>query len=137
MNRVCIVGRMTRDAEARTTTTGKQVCEFSVAVDSNKETAYFFRVKAWGKTSDFVTTYLGKGRLVAIDGRLEQRRYTKSDGSNGEAIEIVADHVQGLDRRPDGDPPSRAHEADPPYQHAGGASQDPGNPPDWDPFADD
>lgn len=110
INRVVIVGRLTRDPELRTTTTGKQVASFGVAVDDpfNKEHTNFFTASAWGTTADFVVKYLTKGRLVAVDGRLSQRKYTTQDGQNREAVEIVADRVQGLDRPKDG-----AGEADP------------------------
>jgi single-strand DNA-binding protein len=104
INRVVLVGRLTRDPELRTTTTGKSVCDFSIAVGKRiKPTdgspdADFFRVNAWGQTAEYVSNYLHKGRLVAVDGRLQSRKYTANDGSNREVIEVVADSVQGLDR---------------------------------------
>jgi single-strand DNA-binding protein len=104
INRVVLVGRLTRDPEMRTTNTGKNVAEFSIAVNKKfkpqdgSPDADFFRVKAWGQTAEYVTNYLNKGRLVAIDGRIEQRKYQASDGTNREIFEIVADSVQGLDR---------------------------------------
>lgn len=110
INRVVLVGRLTRDPELRTTTTGKNVVEFSIAVtkkfkpQDGSPDADFFRIKAWGQTADYVSNYLTKGRLVGVDGRLEQRRYVASDGQNREVIEIIADNVQGLDRpREDGE----------------------------------
>jgi single-strand DNA-binding protein len=104
INRVVLIGRLTRPPEMRTTTTGKNVVEFSIAVtkrikpQDGSPDADFFRIKAWGQTAEYVANYLDKGRLVAVDGRLEQRRYTASDGQNREVIEIVAENVQGLDR---------------------------------------
>ncbi|HZH97626.1 MAG TPA: single-stranded DNA-binding protein [Fimbriimonadaceae bacterium] len=104
VNRVVLIGRLTRDPELRTTTTGKSVVEFSIAVNKRMKPqdgspdADFFRVKAWGATAEYVSNYLTKGRLVAVDGRLEQRRYTANDGQNREVIEVVAENVQGLDR---------------------------------------
>lgn len=104
LNRVVLIGRLTRDPELRTTNTGKNVCDFSIAVDKRfkpsdgSATADFFRVSAWDKTAEFVANYLHKGRLVAVDGRLQSRKYTASDGSNREVVEIVAENVQGLDR---------------------------------------
>lgn len=104
MNRVVLIGRLTRDPELRTTTTGKNVVEFSIAVNKRikpqdgSPDADFFRCKAWGQTADFVANYLTKGRLCAVDGRLEQRRFQGSDGQNREIIEVVAENVQGLDR---------------------------------------
>lgn len=104
INRVVLVGRLTRDPELKTTTTGKNVVDFSIAVDKKfkpndgSPTADFFRVTAWDKTAEFVANYLSKGRLVAVDGRLQSRKYQASDGTNREVVEVVADNVQGLDR---------------------------------------
>src|SRR2546423_6253423 len=107
ITRVVLVGRLTGAPELRTTTTGKSVCEFSIAVQKRMKPqdgspdADFFRVNAWEKTAEYVSNYLTKGRLVAVDGRLQSRKYTASDGTNREVVEIVADSVQGLDRPKD------------------------------------
>ena len=104
INRVVLVGRLTRDPELRTTTTGKSVCDFSIAVQKRMKPtdgspdADFFRVNCWEKTAEYVSNYLHKGRLVAVDGRLQARKFTDKDGNNREMVEIVADTVQGLDR---------------------------------------
>lgn len=100
VNRVVLIGRLTRDPEIRTTTTGAKVAEFSLAVDKrNKdEGANFFRIKAWGNQAEYVSNYLTKGRLVAIDGRLDWRKWQDKEGQNRETIEVVAESVQGLDR---------------------------------------
>ena len=102
-NRVVVVGRLTRDPELRTTSTGKDVVEFSIAVNkrikpADGADADFFRVKAWGQTASYVGEYIGRGRLVAVDGRLESRKYTDKDGNAREIVEIVADNVNALDR---------------------------------------
>ena len=108
LNRVTLIGRMVRDPELRTTNTGKNVVEFTIAVDKrlkptdpNQPTADFFRCKAWNQTADFVSNYGGKGRLTAVDGRLETRKYVDKDGNNREIVEIVADNVNLLDRARD------------------------------------
>ena len=108
LNRVTLIGRMVRDPELRTTNTGKNVVEFSIAVDkriksqdANAPTADFFRVTAWNQTADYVSNYGGKGRLTAVDGRLQSRKYVDKDGNNREAVEIVADNVNLLDRARD------------------------------------
>jgi single-strand DNA-binding protein len=80
------------------------VCDFSIAVQKRVKPqdgspdADFFRVNVWGATADYVSNYLTKGRLVGVEGRLQSRRYTTSDGTNREVVEVVADNVQGLDR---------------------------------------
>jgi len=115
VNRVILIGRMVRDIEMRTTTSGKNVTDFSIAV--NKRTkpqdgspdADFFRCIAWDKTAEFLSNYAGKGRLVAVEGRLQSRKYTASDGTNREVVEVVADNVQLLDRpRDDAGAPAQA-----------------------------
>ena len=142
INRVVLVGRLTRDPELRTTNTGKSVVSFSIAVDkrfkSNRDgdaTADFFRIQAWDKTAEFVANYLSKGRLVAVDGRLESRKYTDKDGNNREVIEVIADNVQGLDRPRDDGPGGGGGGA----MTGGGSSAGGAAPPadEYDPFADE
>lgn len=110
LNRITLCGRLTRDPELRTTSTGKDVVEFSIAVNkrikpADGADADFFRVKAWGQTASYVGEYIGRGRLVSVDGRLESRKYTDKEGNSREIVEIVADNVNALDRpREDAEP---------------------------------
>ena len=140
INRVVLIGRLTRDPEHRTTTTGKSVCDFSIAVQKRikpqdgSPDADFFRVTAWGNQADFVSNYLHKGRLVAVDGRLQSRKFTASDGTNREVVEVVADNVHGLDRPRD--------DAGAPAGAGAGAGAHPAGEPapaadEYDPFADE
>lgn len=137
INRVVLIGRLTRDPELRTTTTGKSVCDFSIAVTKRiKPTdgspdADFFRVNAWGTTAEFVSNYLHKGRLVAVEGRLQSRKYTTTDGQNREVVEIVADNVQGLDRPRDDAPGGEPRAGVAAVAATTDASLD-----EYDPFAD-
>lgn len=134
INRVVLVGRLTRDPELRQTTSGKSVCDFSIAVNKRVKPsdgspdADFFRVNCWDKTAEYVANYLAKGRLVAVDGRLSARKYTASDGTNREVVEIVADNVQGLDRPRD--------DAGAPAAGAAGGKSVPSDA-EYDPFADE
>ncbi len=134
LNRAVLIGRLTRDPELRTTQTGKSVCSFAIAVNKRSKPtdgspdADFFNISAWEKTAEYVSNYLTKGRLVAVEGRIATRKYTGSDGVNREVFEIIADSVQGLDR-PRDDAPGQAVTA--------GA---PGSAPkadEYDPFADE
>jgi len=108
VNRVILIGRLVRDPELRTTNSGKSIASFSIAVDKRikpsdgSPTADFFRVKAWNQTADYISNYGVKGRLVAVDGRLETSKFTDKEGQNREVIEIVADNVNLLDRAKDG-----------------------------------
>ncbi len=104
-NRVVLVGRVAREPDHRTTATGKSVVELQIAVkkrmkpsDPSERDADFFRVKGFNSVADFVHGYVTKGRLIAVDGRLEARRFTDKDGNPREIIEIVADNLQALDR---------------------------------------
>jgi single-strand DNA-binding protein len=139
INRVVLVGRLTRDPELRTTTTGKSVCDFSIAVSKRvkptdgSSDADFFRVNCWERTAEYVSNYLHKGRLVAVDGRLQSRKYTASDGTNREVVEIVAENVQSLDRPKDDDGGAKAAGAPRAAVAAGSVpSAD-----EYDPFADE
>ena len=139
INRVVLVGRLVRDPELRTTTTGKSVTSFTIAVtkrfkpQDGGQDADFFRVTAWEKTAEFVANYLTKGRLIAIDGRIQSRKYTTKEGVEREVVEVVAESVQSLDRPrdDDGNRGGAAPSSDP-EPVAVGASED-----EYDPFADD
>lgn len=100
-NRVILVGRLTRDPEIRTTPEGITVARFRIAVNRltrGEEQADFFDVVAWRNQADFVANYLGKGRLVLVEGRLQNRSWTAQDGTRRSTVEIVALTVRGLDR---------------------------------------
>jgi single-strand DNA-binding protein len=135
INRVVLIGRLVRDPELRSTTTGKSVVDFSIAVSKRiKPTdgspdADFFRVVAWNQTAEYVSSYLTKGRLVGVEGRLQSRKYQGSDGQNREVVEVVADSVQGLDRARDDDGNSGSRPAN--SSSAPPAAED-----EYDPFAD-
>ena len=116
LNRVILVGRLVADPEHRMTQTGKGVANLRVAVDRKgreKETD-FFDVTAWGQSADFASTYLSKGRLVAIEGRLQVRQYTDKDNQQRKVWEVVADTIQPLDSgktREQGQPGQSANSA--------------------------
>ncbi len=141
LNRVVLIGRLVRDPELRTTNTGKNVCDFTIAVDKRfkptdgSPTADFFRVNSWDKTAEFVANYLHKGRLVAVDGRLQSRKYTASDGTNREVVEIVAENVQGLDRPRDDAGGGGGGGGEPVAAAVGGAAAPSAD--EYDPFADE
>lgn len=143
INSVVLIGRLTRDPELRTTTSGKSVCDFSIAVSKRVKPsdgspdADFFRVNCWDKTAEYVSNYLHKGRLVAVEGRLQSRKYVASDGTNREVVEIVANNVQSLERPRDdaGAPAGEGYSpggSRPATPAAAAPSAD-----EYDPFADD
>ncbi len=100
INQVVLMGRLTRDPEQRTTTTGKTIASFSIAVDrgGQDDQADFFEVTAWEKLGDLVIQYLGKGRRVLVQGRLRQDSWDdKETGKKRSRVEITATDVTFLD----------------------------------------
>lgn len=100
INQVIIMGRLTRDPEMRTTTTGKTIASFSLAVDrqGQDDQADFFDVTAWEKLGELVNQYLSKGRRCLVQGRLRQDSWDdKETGKKRTRIEVVATDVTFLD----------------------------------------
>ena len=99
MNKVNLVGRLTRDPEVKNTTTGKAVATFTLAVDrrfKNKDgqkEADFIPIVVWGKQAEFVGQYLSKGSQIGVSGRLQVRSYDGQDGQRRYVTEVVADEV--------------------------------------------
>jgi len=105
INQVILMGRLTRDPEQRTTTTGKTIANFSIAVDrgGQEDAADFFDVTAWEKLGELVMQYLAKGRRVLVQGRLRQDSWDdKETGKKRSRVEVVATDVTFLDG-PNGD----------------------------------
>ena len=106
LNRAMIIGNLTRDPETRTTPTGQTVCNFSVATSSQwtnaqgqrQERTEYHPIVAWGKLAEICTQYLGKGRKIYIEGRLQTREWEAQDGSKKQRTEIVAENMIMLDR---------------------------------------
>lgn len=95
LNIVGISGRLTRDPELRTTTSGKQVTSFTLAVNAYKEEdTSFIDVVAWNKTAEVVASYTHKGDLLTVSGRLQQRKYEDKSGNSRSVIEVIAQDVQ-------------------------------------------
>ena len=101
MNKAFIIGRLVRDPDFRLTPSGVQLCRFTIAVDripkQENQTADFIRVVTWRRLAEICNQYLKKGKLVAVDGRLQIDSYEK-DGEKRYSSEIVADGMQMLDR---------------------------------------
>ncbi|HEY0965235.1 MAG TPA: single-stranded DNA-binding protein [Candidatus Saccharimonadales bacterium] len=105
INQVILMGRLTRDPEMRTTTTGKTIASFSIAVDraGQDDQADFFDVTAWEKLGELVNQYLSKGRRCLVQGRLRQDSWDdKETGKKRSRIEVVATDVTFLDGPNDG-----------------------------------
>ena len=96
MNRLTIIGNLTRDPETRTTQAGKNVCTFSVAVNRRGEGVDYFRVNAWGALGETCQKYLAKGRKVAVVGPVSVSSYTTQDGKARASMDIMAQDVEFL-----------------------------------------
>jgi single-strand DNA-binding protein len=113
INRVVLVGNLTRDPELRHTPSGMAVCSLRLAVNTRRkdgatgewtEKPNYFDITVWGNQGENCAQYLSKGRPVGIDGRLEWREWQTQEGQKRESIEIVADAVQFLGGREEGAP---------------------------------
>ena len=112
INRVVLVGNLTRDPEMKHLPSGTALCSLRIAVNTRRkdesgqwtDKPNYFDVSVWGNQGESCAQYLSKGRPVAIDGRLEWREWEATDGSGKrQAVEIVADNVQFLGSRGDSD----------------------------------
>ncbi len=104
LNRVILIGNLTRDPELRFTPSGSPVAGFGLAVNrtyTNKqgekvENVDFFNIVVWAKSAELCTEYLKKGRPVALEGRLQSRSWETEDGQKRSVVEVVAENVQFL-----------------------------------------
>ncbi|GLV14765.1 single-stranded DNA-binding protein A [Alicyclobacillus hesperidum] len=107
LNRVILIGRLTADPELRYTNNGTAVASFTLAVDrmrsgqSGERQTDFINIVVWQKQAEIVAQYLQKGRLAAVDGRLQIRTYDNREGQKVRVAEVVAETVRFLDRGSD------------------------------------
>jgi single-strand DNA-binding protein len=104
LNKVILVGRLTRDPELKYTQGGTSVCSFSIAnnrtyvtAGEKKEQVSFFNCVAWAKTGEVIAEYCKKGKRIGIEGRLQQRSWDDQEGKKRQTVEIVVDNFQFLD----------------------------------------
>lgn len=107
LNRVILIGRLTRDPELRYTPAGVAVTQFTLAVDrpftsgdSKEREADFINIVTWRQLAETCSNYLRKGRLTAVEGRIQVRNYDNSEGKRVYVTEIVADNVRFLESAP-------------------------------------
>ena len=111
LNRIILMGRLTRDPELRHTGSGTAVASFSLAVErdfrdktSGQKTTDFIDIVAWRQTGEFVSKYFTKGRMAVVEGRLQMRDWQDRDGNKRRSAEVVADNVYFGDSKRDGAP---------------------------------
>lgn len=96
INNVILMGRMTADAELKSTPSGKYVTSFSIAVErdftqNGERQTDFINLVAWGKTAEFITNYFGKGDMIAVRGSIQTRNYEDKNGNKRTATEVLVD----------------------------------------------
>ena len=108
LNRIILMGRLTRDPELRHTQSGTAVASFSLAVDrdfkdkaTGEKATDFIDIVAWRSTAEFVSRFFTKGRLAVVEGRLQLRDWTDRDGNKRRSAEVVADNVYFGDSKRD------------------------------------
>ena len=121
LNRAFIIGRLGKDPELRYSANGSPVATFSIATDETYtgkdgqkvEKTEWHRIVVWGKQADFCGKYLSKGRLVYVEGKLQTREWTDTNGVKKYTPEIIAQAVKGLDKRAESEAPHPADLAAP------------------------
>ncbi len=110
LNRIILMGRLTRDPELRHTQSGTAVASFSLAVDRDfksrsdgERQTDFIDIVAWRQTGEFVSKYFTKGRMAVVEGRLQIRDWTDKDGNKRRSAEVVADNIYFGDSKRDGE----------------------------------
>jgi len=137
LNHVVLIGRVGRDPELRYTPSGVAVATFSLAVNrsfksqSGEQETDWFKIVAWKQQAEFAANYLSKGRLIAVQGRLQARSWVAQDGTKHNTVEVVAERLTGLDKPKDQAIPGAGEEV-----VAGGEMLDESNT-DYDPFAEE
>lgn len=105
INRVVLVGRMTKDPELRRTAKGDPVTSFTLAVNRNftsrdgQQQADFINCLIWNKSAENVERYCSKGSLVGVEGRLQSRTYNNAQGNKVFVVEVICDNIQFIDTR--------------------------------------
>ena len=104
MNKIYLIGNLTKDPEVRTTTTGKKVTTIVVAVNDGKSSdgqdlVQYFTVKAWDKQAEIIEMYVKRGHKLAIIGKLQNRKWDKPDGTIGYATEVTMSEMELLTSR--------------------------------------
>ena len=105
LNKIVLVGRLTKDPEVKVLQSGSSVCNFTLAVQrdfkdrTGEKGTDFIPIVVWGRTVDYCRNYLAKGMLADVSGRLQTRSYDKSDGTRAYITEVNAESVHSLESR--------------------------------------
>lgn len=119
MNKIFLTGRICRDLDLRATSTGKSVCEFTIAVNRDKENADFITVRVWEKAAENLVKYQTKGSLLGVLGELRVDTYTKNDGSKGYKTYVLANQIEYLSSKATQEETQEATQENDPYAEYG------------------
>lgn len=122
MNKTILIGRLVKDPEIRSTSTGKKVASFSIAVSDGKdqngqEITQYFNCTAWEKKAEIVELYIRKGHKIAIVGKLQNRTWDKPDGTKGYATDILVSELEILTSKIEAENMSHRETGDMPYNN--------------------
>lgn len=131
MNNVSLIGRLVRDAELKFTNSGNAVCEFSLAVNERTkkgdqwvDVANYFDVTLFGRRGEALQQYLGKGKQVGVAGRLQQQRWQNKEGQNRSKVVVIAENVDLLGGREEGQSRPQMHDTSVPKPVQGSGTQE-------------
>lgn len=122
-NRIILMGRLTKDPELKTTQSGVTMCRFSIAVDrayskqGEEKQTDFFDITAWRQTAEFVCKWFSKGRMILVEGKLQNNNYTDQNGVKQYRNAIIADSVSFCGDKSGGQQNGQAPPAQQPYQN--------------------
>lgn len=114
MNSVNLIGRLTADPELKTTTSGKSVTSFSIAVNKDRDNVDYFDIVAWNKTAELITKYFRKGSQIGIEGRLNTRKWEDNNGNKRKAVEVVVNSITFCGKKEDNGATGTSYNAPPP-----------------------
>lgn len=144
LNRVFLIGRLTKDPEVRQTSNGTPVANFTIAINRRfrspsgdiKEETTFVGIVAWQKLAELCRQYLAKGRAVLVEGKIQNRSWETEDGQKRSTLEVRADRIEFLEResRPEGSFVSESSESPAPTEPYAEPSPDNGKSDDDLPF---
>ncbi len=108
MNKIFLIGRLTKDPEVRVTQTGKKVASFAIAVDDGKDSngqkiSQYFNCSAWDTLADIIESYVKKGHRISVIGKLQNRSWDKPDGTKGYATDISVREIELLTSKAEAD----------------------------------
>lgn len=107
INRVVLVGRLTKEPELRTTPSGSKVCNYTMAVNRNRKVegqpdADFINCTSWNKTAELINQYLSKGSLIAVEGHIQTNSYNNNNGNKMYETRVLVENVQFLSSKSSG-----------------------------------